>query len=97
MCPQVTVFTQGVQLGMAFHGLPTILIIEQWNGQGFLNICFIFNYVYVCVDICTQKLELGNALKMELQRVASCPTWVLGTELSCFNHLAISLALPALF
>lgn len=39
----------------------------EWTGIFFLNICFIFNYVYVCVDICTQRLELGDALKTELQ------------------------------
>lgn len=35
MCPQVILFTQGVQLGMTFRGLPAILVIGQWNGQGF--------------------------------------------------------------
>lgn len=33
--PQVILFTQGVQLGMTFRGLPAILVIGQWNGQGF--------------------------------------------------------------
>lgn len=32
----------------------------------FLKKCLFFNYVYVCVSIYTQKLELGDALKIEL-------------------------------
>lgn len=50
MCPQVIVFTQGVQLGMTFRGLPAILVIGQWTGQGFFFEMFAL-FLSTCMSV----------------------------------------------
>lgn len=59
--------------------------------------CIIFNYVYMCMWVCALRcccllrLEASIPLELEVQKVVSCLTWVLGlTSSSLEENLIIA-------
>lgn len=59
----------------------------------FLEVCFIFIYILVHVIMCGyvhafRGQKILGLLEMELNRVLSYPTWVLGTELGSSLRIA---------